>query len=362
MTQAETWVWQLVQGVIFVLIAPLVLGMLRWLRARMAARHAEGVNQYYRDLFKLLRKPTVKPRPASWFYDVAPAIVFVCCLLPGFLAPIFFPGTSREATGRPWVSGDLLMIIALFGLARMMTGLAGLDSGAPLAGLGSSRELFLHVLAEPALIFIVCSLTLSSHTSGLPGFLWSHSLVADGERAFAIGIASIASLLLSVWIIALLEGGRLPFDNPTSHLELTMSSEAINLEYAGPHLALLQWANALRLTFLLGLLANLMLILISDVSVMLFNMFLGWIAGIQRTPEAPKLNETATSFDALRAALYLLRPVVVIALLGFLTVVLSMWEAQTLKLRLLGALVPALLSLALAILSVMLVITRAYLS
>jgi formate hydrogenlyase subunit 4 len=307
------------QGLICLLLAPLTIGALRAVKARLQRREGPPLFQPYRDLRKLLGKAPVLPEEASWVFSAVPAVVFACYAGLGFLAPMVFLGRDR-------VQGisDLLILVCLLGLARLSLGLGGMAAGAPFGGLGSSRELFLHILAEPALIMIACTLALQWHTTNLT------EIVGQQYAAGPLLIytdPSLLLLLLSLLLIILAEAGRLPVDNPTSHLELTMFGKAIHLEYSGPHLALLEWAEWARMTFLLTLLANL---------------FVPWLMAV---------SGQSWWESIVLVALYPIK-------LLFLAGTLAVWESLQVKMRLRGIITPALTALALSLLAAALVIAR----
>ncbi|NIV38430.1 MAG: formate hydrogenlyase [Anaerolineae bacterium] len=313
--------YSLLQGLLFVAAGPLVVGLLRWLKARLQRRQAAPVVQPYRDLVKLLRKQPVMPSTASALYRYAPIVVFACYAAPGFLAPVLYlPGEGVPS------SGDLVILIALFAMARMAMGLAGMDAGAPFGGLGSSRELFLNVLTEPTLLFLAYALALIHRTTDLS------SVMNANLQAGSLGVYAEPSLLLlglSLALLLLVEAGRLPIDNPASHLELTMYGKAVHLEYGGPQLALLEWAEALRLTFMITLLLNLF--------------FPGLLVSVGRP----------LWLNALIVLLFPLKLLIA-------TAILALWESLQAKMRLRAILTPALTALALAIIAVMLAIAKRY--
>jgi formate hydrogenlyase subunit 4 len=304
-------------------VGPLVVGVLRWVKARLQRRQGSTPLQVYWDLVKLLRKRPVVPQTASVVFLYAPLIIFACYAALGFMAPVF----SLPSEGL-WSYGDLVILIALLTLARLILGLAGMDSGAPFGGLGSSRELFLGVLTEPTLLFVAYTLALTHHTTDL-------SLAMKGNfDAGPLSVYAQPPLLLvglSVALVSLAEAGRLPVDNPASHLELTMFGRAIHLEYGGSQLALLEWAEALRLTFLITLPLNLL---------------------------APWLLASADHPLWLNVLLVLLFP----AKLLLVTFVLALWESLQAKMRLRAIVTPALTALAMAVIAVILAIAERYLS
>lgn len=311
----------LLQGLVFMATGPLVVGTLRWVKARLQRRQGAVPLQTYRDLAKLLRKQPVIPQTASAVFLYAPVAIFACYAAPGFMAPVL--ALPREG---PPGSGDLVILIALLALARLIMGLAGMDAGAPFGGLGSSRELFLNVLTEPTLLFVAYTLALTCSTTDLA------SVMAGCFREKIPAVYADPPMLLlgiSLALVLLVEAGRLPVDNPTSHLELTMFGKAIHLEYGGPQLALLEWAEALRLTFLITLLLNLF---------------------------APYLLVSADYPLWLNALLALLFP----AKLLLVTLALALWESLQAKMRLRAIVTPALTALVVAIIAVILAIAERY--
>lgn len=232
---------------LYVLIAPLTLGMSRWVKARLLRRQGAPVWQPYYDLYKLLGKQAVFPQNASWIFSAAPIVVFACYALLGFLVPVVYLPHNTPA------SGDFLLLVYLLGLAKFVMALAGMDTGAPFGGLGSSRKMFLHALIEPTLVLLTYTLAQRWQATNL----WLNFLNMQQDAA-KIHFTDAALLLawLALALVVLAEAGRLPYDNPDSHLELTMFGKAIHLEYAGAHLALIEWADAMRLTFFFTLLLN----------------------------------------------------------------------------------------------------------
>src|SRR5207244_927155 len=158
----------------------------------------------------------------------------------------------------PFYSGfiplDLVTVVYLLGLARFALALAGMDTGTPFGGMGSSREMFINVLAEPVLILIIIALTLQRHTTDLTSIFSGSSLVGT-----VFNVAALLSLWLALAFVAIMDNGLLPIDNPSTHLELTMIQKALHLEYSGRNLALIEWGEAMRLTFFLTLLGDLLI-------------------------------------------------------------------------------------------------------
>jgi formate hydrogenlyase subunit 4 len=233
---------QTVQMFLVLAVAPLVLGVTRKVKARLLRRIGPPVWQPYLDLWKLMHKEAVLAHNASWFYRTAPYLVFAttwvaAALIPTYAADLMFS----------W-SADLIAIVALIGTGRFALALAGMDAGTAFGGIGSSREMLIASLAEPAMLLVVFTVALIAGTTQL-------SVIAD---TFIGGVGLRVSLglgLLAFVFIAIAENARIPVDNPATHLELTMVHEAMVLEYSGRHLAMIEAAAALKLVLYFSLLA-----------------------------------------------------------------------------------------------------------
>ena len=231
------------QMLLVLLLAPLFTGLVRKAKARLLRRRGPPLIQVYRDLIRLTRKDVVLAESASWLFRAVPYLVFAATWVAASLVPTFRTGLLFS-----W-SADLIAIIALLGSARFFLALAGLDVGTSFGGIGSSREVMIASLAEPAMIMIVFTLALvagSTQLSTIAAFLSSSNV---GLRA-SLGLALIALIM-----VAIAENGRIPIDNPATHLELTMVHEAMVLEYSGRHLALIELAASLKLILYVSLIA-----------------------------------------------------------------------------------------------------------
>jgi formate hydrogenlyase subunit 4 len=231
------------QMLIVLLMAPMLTGLVRKIKARMLRRAGPPVIQPYRDLVRLMRKEVVLAESASWLFRVIPYLIFAATWVAASLIPTFRMGLLFS-----W-SADLIAIIALLGSARFFLALAGLDVGTSFGGIGSSREVMIASLAEPAMIMIVFTLALivgSTQLSTMAGFMESPAV---GLRV-SLGLALIALIM-----VAIAENARIPVDNPATHLELTMVHEAMVLEYSGRHLALIELSAALKLLLYISLIA-----------------------------------------------------------------------------------------------------------
>jgi formate hydrogenlyase subunit 4 len=240
----------LVQGAqmtLVLILAPLLTGFVRKIKARLLRRQGPSVLQPYRDLLRLLRKEVVLAESASWLFRAAPYMIFAATWVAAALVPTFAAGLLFS-----W-SADLIAIIALLGSARFFLALAGMDVGTSFGGIGSSREVMIASLAEPAMIMIVFTLALLAGTTQLPG-------VAGFMLEENVGLrVSLALALVALIMVAIAENARIPVDNPATHLELTMVHEAMVLEYSGRHLAMIELAASLKLLLYVSLLACLFL-------------------------------------------------------------------------------------------------------
>ena len=221
-------------------LAPLLTGFVRKVKARLLRRQGPPLLQPYRDLIRLMRKDVVLADNASWLFRVIPYIVFAWTWVAASLVPTFRSGLMFSWTA------DLIALIALLGSARFFLALAGLDAGTSFGGIGSSREVMIASLAEPAMLMFVFAIALIAGSTQLSTFMNSPEV---GLRA-SLGLGLIALV-----IVAIAENARIPVDNPATHLELTMVHEAMVLEYSGRHLALIELSAALKLLLYVSLIA-----------------------------------------------------------------------------------------------------------
>lgn len=226
--------------------APLVVGLMRQVRARAEGRCGAGVLQPWRDLRKQLRKQQVTPDGTTLVFAAAPAVVAATTLLIAAIAPLAATGSPLDPVA------DLFVVVGLLFLGTVALTLAGIDTGTSFGGMGASREITIAALVEPTILLAVFALSIPAGSANL-GAIVAFSLQNPAEVVSLAGILAFVALV----IVVIAETGRLPVDNPATHLELTMVHEAMVLEYAGPKLALVEWASGMRLTVLLALLANL---------------------------------------------------------------------------------------------------------
>jgi formate hydrogenlyase subunit 4 len=232
--------------VLALLLAPGLAGLIRWMKARLQNRRGTPFWQPYRDLRKLFGKEVVVSSNASWLFRAAPFVIFssavaAVALVPVLAAPVIFD-----------TMGDLIVLVYLLLLGTFSLALAGLDPGSAFGGMGASREVTVAALAEPTVALAVFALALSAGSTNLGQIV--AATLTDPARAVSPGhLLAFAAL----FIVTLAETGRLPVDNPATHLELTMIHEAMVLEYSGRYLALVEWAASIKLLIFFALLGNL---------------------------------------------------------------------------------------------------------
>ncbi len=235
-----------IQGLQMLLVlslAPLFTGYVRVVKARLLLRQGPPLLQPYRDLVRLLGKEVVLADTASWLFRVIPYLIFAATWVAASLVPTFRTGLMFSWTA------DLIAITALIGSGRFFLALAGMDVGTSFGGIGSSREVMIASLAEPAMIMIVFTLALIAGSTQL-------STMATFMASSAVGLrVSLGLALIALTMVGLAENARIPIDNPATHLELTMVHEAMVLEYSGRHLALIDLSGSLKLILYVSLIA-----------------------------------------------------------------------------------------------------------
>jgi len=234
------------QGLLALVLAPGLVGIVRWIKARLQNRRGAPPWQPYLDLGKLFAKDVVISNHASWLFRLTPYLVFsstlaVACLVPSVFVLLPFDGI-----------GDLLTVVYLLLLGTFFLALAGLDPGTAFGGMGSSREMTIAAIAEPTIALAIFGLAVRAGSTNL-GHIVAQTLANPGLAVSPGHLLAFAAL----FIVTMAETGRLPIDNPATHLELTMIHEAMILEYSGRYLALIEWASGLKLFIFFSLLANL---------------------------------------------------------------------------------------------------------
>jgi formate hydrogenlyase subunit 4 len=243
-TLLDTLVLGTIQVVLVLLVAPLLLGITKGVKARLQYRRGPSVLQPYRDLAKWWRKEAVESDTASPLTAVAPALVLAAVLVATLLVPIV--GVRPPLAG--W--GDLLVVVGLLALARFVLALAALDAGSAFGGMGSSREVAISAIVEPALLLALAGAALAAGSTDL-------GVIAQAGAAAGTGWFTPALLLAAgaFAVVAVAETGHEPVDNPDTHLELTMIHEGMILEASGPRLAILMFAAELKLVLVVGIFA-----------------------------------------------------------------------------------------------------------
>jgi len=232
-----------VQVLFLVLAAPLVKGIIGRLKARFQKRQGASIWRPYSDLLKLFRKEDLVPPTASWIFRAAPRIVFGVIVSAAAFIPVF---QSGALVGH---KGDFILFVYLLAIGRFFLMLGAMDGGSAFGGMGASRDALVSTLAEGPLLLAFVAVSIVAHSPTISGIVqWTL-----GQNFFDISAVHILAFT-TLGIVALAEAGRMPVDNPATHLELTMIHEGMVLEYSGPSLALIEWASAVRLNVLLALL------------------------------------------------------------------------------------------------------------
>ena len=233
------------QTLALVLIAPLLSGGIKNWKAKLQNRRGPRPWQVYFDLAKFLRKDMVISEHASWVFALAPYVVFVTALLAGLMVPmIHTPAPLR-------LFGGVLAVVGLLALGRFFLALAGLDPASAFGGMGSSREMTISAIAEPAMMLAIFTVAISAGSTDL-------SQIAQSTQSATWKLLNPAHVLAfaALFVVLLAETGRIPVDNPATHLELTMIHEAMLLEYSGRYLAFMEWGAAIKQLVLMTLLLN----------------------------------------------------------------------------------------------------------
>ena len=229
------------QVTIIIIFSPLINGIIKKLKANMQGRVGPGVLQPYYDLIRLLKKDMVVSHVASWIFKSAPYVVFTSTIAAAMLVPVV---TTTSPFGK---MGDVIAFIYILALGRFFMALAGLDAGTSFGGEGSSREMTVAVLVEPMMMLSIFTAAISAGSTNIARIAGSVTVYSPSHV-----------LALSAFIVAIIaETGRIPVDNPDTHLELTMIHEGMLLEYSGRYLALMEWAHYMKQMLLFTLAADL---------------------------------------------------------------------------------------------------------
>jgi formate hydrogenlyase subunit 4 len=235
----------LLQLALLLAFAPLVTGVIRTMKARLQIRRGPGILQPYQEMLKLFRKGMVMPETASWIFSATPFVVFAATAMAGLMVPMI---SAQAPLG---AFGGVLAVVYLLGLGRFFLALGGLDTGSSFGGLGSSREMTIAALAEPAMMLAVFTVAIGANSTNLSEMARAAS---GGSWHFLAPAQMLACAAL--FLVLMAETGRIPVDNPATHLELTMIHEAMILEYSGPYLGLIEWGASMKQLLLMTLLIN----------------------------------------------------------------------------------------------------------
>jgi len=236
--------WTL-QLILIPALSPFFIGIIRKIKAKFQNRQGASPFQPYRDLWKLFHKDEIVSRDASWVFRAAPYLIFATTLLIGFSIPLVSTALNNGFTG------DFLTVVYLIALGTFFLALGGIDVGGAFGGFGSSREMMVAALTEGGLILSLLTLAIASHTTNL------FSIASATANLPFSNFPAVILAFIAFFIALLAENCRYPFDNPSTHLELTMIHEAMILEYSGKRLALMEWASANKYLIFTALGANL---------------------------------------------------------------------------------------------------------
>jgi formate hydrogenlyase subunit 4 len=236
----------IIQLVTLLTLSPFIIGLIRKVKARLQCRQGAGVLQPYADLAKLFRKQPVISSTTSWIFPATPYIVFASTLAAGLLVPIFVSQNPFN------FAGNVIALVYLLAVGTFFLILAGLDAGSTFGGMGSSREAIVATLAEPAMMLSIFAIALTAGSTNLSTIVHKTALMEGIITAPPPHLMA----LVAFFVVVLAETGRVPVDNPATHLELTMIHEAMLLEYSGRYLALLEWAAGIKLVVFLSVIAN----------------------------------------------------------------------------------------------------------
>ena len=286
----NAWLIALLQTLLFVGSAPLLAGWIKRLKCHLQNRAAPSLLQPYRNLAKLFGKELVLAHDASWLFRTTPYIVFGAMMLAASVVPLIAVELPTAAIA------DVIVLVGFFALARFFQALAGMDIGTAFGGMGASREMTVASLAEPAMLMAIFTLTMTASTTNLSvaiQYIMTSGVVLRPSFLFA---------LLALAMVAVAETGRIPVDNPATHLELTMLHEAMVLEYGARHLALIEWAGMIKLMIY---------------AVLISNIFFPWGIAASLTPSQLALGVASIT-----------------AKLATLAIILALWETVLAKMRL----------------------------
>jgi formate hydrogenlyase subunit 4 len=235
----------LLQTILLLLLAPLLSGCIRNWKAKLQNRRGARIWQPYSDIIKFFRKDMVISEHASWVFSFAPYVVFITALVAGLLVPMVTVQAPLS------LFGDVLALVGLLALGRFFLALGGLDPGSAFGGMGSSREMTIAAVAEPAMMLAIFTVAITAGSTDI-----SHIVQVAQSPTWKVLNPTHVMAFAALFIVLLAETGRIPVDNPATHLELTMIHEAMLLEYSGRYLALMEWGASIKQLVLMTLLVN----------------------------------------------------------------------------------------------------------
>jgi formate hydrogenlyase subunit 4 len=233
------------QTILLLLLAPLLSGCIKNWKAKLQNRRGARLWQPYADLLKFFRKDLVISEHASGIFSLAPYVVFITALVAGLLVPMVTVQAPMS------LFGDVLALAGLLALGRFFLALGGLDPGSAFGGMGSSREMTIAAVAEPAMMLAIFTVAITAGSTDI-----SHIIQTAQNPGWKVLNPTHVMAFAALFIVLLAETGRIPVDNPATHLELTMIHEAMLLEYSGRHLALMEWGASIKQLVLMTLLVN----------------------------------------------------------------------------------------------------------
>jgi formate hydrogenlyase subunit 4 len=236
------------QTALLLLLAPLMSGIIKNWKAKLQNRLGPRIWQPYADIIKFLRKDMVISEHVSWVFSFAPYVVFLTALLAGLMTPML---TAQAPLS---LFGGVLAVVGLLALGRFFLALGGLDPGSAFGGMGSSREMTIAAIAEPAMMLAIFTVAIGAGSTDLSRMVQSNLV-----PTWKLVSPTHAMAFVALFIVLIAETGRIPVDNPATHLELTMIHEAMLLEYSGRYLALMEWGASIKQLVLMTLLANVFL-------------------------------------------------------------------------------------------------------
>lgn len=233
------------QTALLLLLAPLLSGLIKNWKAKLQNRRGAPIWQPYADLVKFLRKDMVISEHASWIFSVTPYVLFLTALSAGLMVPLV---TSQAPLG---LFGGAIAVVYTLGLGRFFMALGGLDTASAFGGMGSSREVTVAAIAEPAMMLAIFTVAITAGSTNL-----GQVVLAGQASGWQFLDPSHVLAFAAMFVVLLAETGRIPVDNPATHLELTMIHEAMLLEYSGRYLALMEWGASIKQLVLMALLVN----------------------------------------------------------------------------------------------------------